>query len=149
MTKMVKRTMIWIFILTVLTIGCKERPAGLEVARVASPNGSLEAVLTEANGGATTSFGYLVYVGAKNSKTPTLVASLYGAVRNENAYGVNLAWTGDHTLRVEYLRAKEITYVSRLVIVEGEQIETELHSGVEDSAAPSGGMYYNQAKGSH
>ena len=32
------------------------------VARVASPQGGVEAVLTETNAGATTSFGYIVYL---------------------------------------------------------------------------------------
>ncbi len=51
-----------------LCTGCKEKASSYQVAHVSSPNGSLEAVLTETNGGATTSFGYEVSVGPKGSK---------------------------------------------------------------------------------
>ena len=135
--------------LTILGVGCKEQSSSYEVAHVASPNGSLEAILTETNGGATTSFGYEVSVGTKGAKKPDHVASLYGAVRNEQAYGVNLSWTGDHILRVQYLRAKAVHNVSKTINVGGQQVEVELQSGVEDPMAPSGGMHYNQTEQSN
>ena len=137
------------FMLMVLGIGCKKQSPSYEVARVESPNGSLDAVLTETNGGATTSFGYEVSVGTKGAKKLDQVASLYGAVRNEQAYGVNLSWAGDHVLRVQYLRAKAVQNVSKTVSVGGQQVEVELQSGVEDAAAPSGGMHYNLTKQNH
>jgi hypothetical protein len=34
------------------------------------------------------------------------VAWLYGAGRNEDAYGANLKWTNDHELVIEYLKAR-------------------------------------------
>ena len=64
-----------------------------EVARVVSPSGKVDAVLLETNGGATTSFGYEVYVverGAEPIGEPAVF--LYGAIRNQSAYGVNLKW---------------------------------------------------------
>jgi hypothetical protein len=149
MNRIARNAMKWVLMLTVLAVGCKKQPSSYEVARVASPNGSLEAVLTETNGGATTSFGYEVSVGTKGAKTLTHVASLYGAVRNEQAYGVNLNWTGEHILRVQYLRAKAVQNVSKSVTLGDQQVEIELLSGVEDTTAPSGGMHYNQTKQSH
>jgi hypothetical protein len=135
--------------LTVLIVGCKESPSSYEVAHVASPNGKLEAILTETNGGATTSFGYDVSIGVKGSKSLRRVVSLYGALRNEQAYGVNLSWPSDGVLRVSYLRAKAVQNVSKNVDVAGQPVEIELQSGVEDASAPSGGMHYNLTKQSH
>lgn len=135
--------------LMLLGVGCKKPSSSYEVAHVPSPNGRLEAVLTETNGGATTSFGHEVSIGTKGAKALVHVASLYGAVRNDQAYGVNLNWAGDHILRVQYLRAKAVQNVSKSVTVGGQQVEVELQSGVEDPSAPSGGMHYNQTKESH
>jgi hypothetical protein len=55
-------------VLAVLCVGCEPRVSSYEVGRTASPNGSLEAILTETNGGATTSFGYEVSVGTKGAQ---------------------------------------------------------------------------------
>jgi len=136
-------------LLLALLGGCKEQPSSFEVASVTSPNGSLEAVLTETNGGATTSFGYEISVGTKGAKKLDRVASLYGAIRNEQAYGVNLRWVNDHTLQIQYLQAKAVQNVSQTVNVAGQQIAIELQSGVEDPTAPSGGMHYNLTKRDH
>jgi hypothetical protein len=138
-----------VLMLTILSVGCKKQSSSYEVAHVTSPNGSLEAVLTETNGGATTSFGYEVSVGLRGAKTLDHVATLYGAVRNEQAYGVNLSWAGDHVLRVQYLRAKAVQDVSPTLDMGGQQVKIELQSGVEDPTAPPGGMHYNQAQQSH
>ncbi|QHN03182.1 hypothetical protein FTO74_07225 [Granulicella sp. WH15] len=138
-----------ILVLMALVIGCKKQPSSYEVARVKSPNGSLDAVLTETNGGATTSFGYVVSIEIDGAKTLNPVANLYGALRNEQAYGVNLSWADDHVLRVQYFRAKAVQNVSKTVNVGRQQIEVELQSGIEDAAAPSGGMHYNLTKQSN
>ena len=95
-----------------------------EVVRVASPDGRVEAVLVETNGGATTSFGYEVHVVEKGRPAGDRVAWLYGAGRNAQAYGANLKWTGENELVIEY-------------------IKVSLRSGVNDPTAPAGGMLYN------
>ena len=136
-------------LLSVFCVGCKQRASSYEVARIASPNGNLEAVLTETNGGATTSFGYEVSVGPKGAKKDERVASLYGAVRNAQAYGVNLSWADDHVLRVQYLQAKAVQNVRKTVDVNGQEVLVDLQGGVEDASAPSGGMQYNLQKQSH
>ena len=119
-----------------------------EVTRIASPTGRLDAVLVETNGGATTSFGYLVYV-VPHGQRPARrdeVASLYGAYRNRHAYGANLKWAAPTTLTIEYLRTQDLELRKPTLVVDGHTIEITLHSGVTDSSAPSGGMLYNLQK---
>lgn len=115
-----------------------------EVARVASPDDKLEAVLVETNGGATTSFGYEIYIIPRAAKPRSpAVASLYGAVRNENAYGANLRWASSNQLMVEFLDAKlsklELPHLS----VDGREVHVTLRPGTLDATAPAGGMFYN------
>lgn len=115
-----------------------------EVARVVSPSGKVDAVLIEINGGATTSFGHEVYVvehGAKPSGTP--VVRLYGALRNENAYGANLVWPSPDSLTVEYLSAKSTAQNVQKRYIGTQTIHFALREGVTDSTAPGGGMLYN------
>ena len=75
-----------------LLAGC----VGSEVARTTSPSGKVDAVLVESSGGATTSFGYAVFVvpAGKSTWLYKKVASFYDAARSEQAYGVNLSLTG-------------------------------------------------------
>jgi hypothetical protein len=120
-----------------------------EVARVRSPDGVIDAVVVETNGGATTSFGYEIEVvpasGALSSARR--VAFLYGAGRNASAYGVNLRWAGMSTLAVEYLDAKSTKLETPAVTIGGRSVFVALAPGVEDRNAPSGGMLYNLRKG--
>lgn len=119
-------------------------PSNDEVARVVSPNGKIDAVLFETNGGATTSFGYDIYVvkhGAKPSGSPAI--ALYGAVRSQSAYGANLKWVSSNSVAVEFLSAKS-TEIKKTTLSIGDQIvQLAVHEGVEDHSAPAGGMLYN------
>ena len=57
-------------------------PSKDEVVRAVSPSGTVDAVLLETNAGATTSFGYEIYIlehGAQPSGSPAVF--LYGATR--------------------------------------------------------------------
>jgi hypothetical protein len=115
-----------------------------EVARIISPSGNVEAVLFETNAGATTSFGYEVFVverGTKPSGSPAV--SLYGAVRNPHAYGVNVKWLSPSSLAIEYLSAKSVTVNMQTQSIGMQTIEFALRDGVTDNAAPSGGMVHN------
>lgn len=114
-----------------------------EVQRAQSPDGSVDAILYETNGGATTSFGYEVELLGKGSHRGERVATLYGATRNQNAYGVNLRWSGNGELRIEYLSAIDARVFHPTMETAGRTIRVVLKSGVEDRSAPSGGMYYN------
>jgi hypothetical protein len=114
-----------------------------EVARVASPDGRVEGVLVETNGGATTPFGYEVHVVEKGRPAGDRVAWLSGAGRNAQAYGANLKWTGENELVIEYLEARDQTLERKTVSVAGRAIKVSLRSGVNDPTAPAGGMLYN------
>ena len=118
-----------------------------EVARTRSPDGARDAVLVERNGGATTSFGYEVFVVPHDAPvregTPGAVASLYAATRNAQAYGVNLRWLGADSLAVEYLRAREAVVHAAAASHRPDPLRVVLRPGVEDAQAPSGGMRYN------
>jgi hypothetical protein len=126
----------------VLLVGC-----GLvsrnEVARVASPDRHVEAVMIETNGGTTTSFGYEIYVVESGRPPREPIAWLYGAARNSQAYGANLKWTNGNDLVIEYREAREETLKRTAVSVGGRTIKVSLRSGVNDPTAPPGGMLYN------
>jgi hypothetical protein len=127
-------------------VGCSLLFSDDEVVRVSSPDGRVDAILFETNGGATTSFGYEVELGAKHSRRGKSVASLYGAVRNAQAYGVNLRWENDHTLVIECLKTETPAEIKKSVDVDGRDVQVLLHIGVEDKSAPAGGMLYNLRK---
>jgi hypothetical protein len=116
-----------------------------EVSRVPSSAGGLDAVLVETNGGATTSFGYLVYVVPHGTRPSdgTEVAMLYGAGRNDQAYGANLKWEGRSRLAVEYRDARQVELRRQTAVIGSDTVTIVLRSGVTDSAAPAGGMLYN------
>ena len=120
----------------------------VEVARVAAPDGKADAVVIEVNGGATADFAYDIFVlphGAAADGEAAL--RLYGATRNAHAYGVNLRWASPAQLRVEYLEARRILQEPRTVTVAGTPVQVEAVAGVNDPAAPAGGMEYSQQHG--
>jgi hypothetical protein len=122
-----------------------------EVARATSPSGKIDAVLVETNGGATTSFGYEVFVVPAQGSTwlHKRVAFLYAAARSEQAYGVNLKWAGPVDLTIEYLQARQEDLLLPNIAVAGEQVRVSLRSGVNDPKAPPGGMLYNLQRHPH
>ena len=149
MYKFLKRLIITIIVtlLTFVLIGYFIfSPSYDEVARVTSPNGSYDAVLIESNGGATTSFKYEIYITKKDKgiRFKNSVASLYGAIRNDNAYGVNLIWNNQETLIIQYMTAKSKSLSSEYVKIDDNLIHIKLESGINDPSAPAGGMLYNK-----
>jgi hypothetical protein len=126
----------------VVSIGCVSRD---EVARVTSPSGKVDAVLVETNGGATTSFGYEVFIVPTRASIwlRNDVASFYGAVRSDEAYGVNLKWSDPSNVNLEYLKARQQEVLIPTVSIAGQEIHVTLKSGVSDPKAPRGGMLYN------
>lgn len=119
-----------------------------EVSRVTDPSSKIDAVLVETNGGATTSFGYEVFVVPKGGAASkgTEVVKLYGAVRSKHAYGANLKWDGPNKLAVEYLEARSAELRGQTITIGGEQVSLVLYPGVNDPAAAPGGMLYNLRK---
>ena len=126
----------------VVSIGCASRN---EVARITSPSGKVDAVLVETNGGATTSFGYEIFVVPTQASTRLRkdVAWFYGAVRSDQAYGVNLKWSDPSNLNLEYLKARWQEVRMPTVSIAGQEIHVTLKSGVTDPMAPPGGMLTN------
>jgi hypothetical protein len=119
-----------------------------EVSRVTSPNGKFDAIIVESNGGATTSFGYDIYIvkyGRKFKDSKRLL-NIYGAVQNDNAYGVSITWQGSSTVILGYLKAKSIQKFSESTVIDGQTIELIVQSGVNNPSSPSGGMLYNLRK---
>jgi hypothetical protein len=136
------RAVIWTAVIAAALPGCASRD---EVSRVASPDRSLEAVLVEINGGATTSYGYDVYVVKKGSDLSWArsVMSAYGAVRSEEAYGLDLKWDTPEILAIQFLRAKQSKLEADHLNIGGKTVRIVIRQGVSDSLAPPGGMQYN------
>lgn len=133
---------------TVLVIGLGLLMSGCsshdEVSRVTSPDGAVDALVFETNCGTPCSFGYEVELGIKGSPHGEQVASLDGATRNGQAWGVNLKWLSPDSLSVEYLRAEDARLLRQRVAIAGHDIAVSLRGGVNDPSAPAGGMAYNR-----
>jgi hypothetical protein len=126
--------------------GCSD--GGDEVARLSSPDGRHEGVVIEQSGGATTSYWYDVCVvpsGARCDPTAVRVV-LYAALRNSQAYGVNLKWIDSSGLVIEYESAKR---VQRKALTPGSSsmVRVDLKAGVVDPVAPPGSMRRSVTKG--
>jgi hypothetical protein len=126
--------------LAVFLSGCDRSYSKEAVQSVISPDGRVETVVYEINGGATTSFGYEVDLRTVGDSKSTNVAELYGALRNAGAYGVNVKWSHPSCLHIEYLRAKSVVSSRASATVGGQQVSVFLDAGVNDPSAPGGGM---------
>ncbi len=127
-----------------LLAGCENllgEPSREEVAWANSPDGRTHAILSETNGGATTSFGYIVelHPALHDGSVPVNAGKLYGAVRSECAYGVDLHWLHPSTLALRFASAKQVN-VPAFVTVDGHQIQVVAQAGYTNNAAPCGGM---------
>ena len=116
-------------------------PQPMEAARSTSPDGQLDAVVLEGGVDATTSFGYTVCVvkmGARCSESD-VVAKLYNASRNAEAFGVDAVWQSPSILHVQYLDAKqaEVLHPSQPV---AKPVQVVLKSGVSNPNAAPGAM---------
>ena len=122
--------------------GAPPRGADVEVVRTASPDGTVDAVLTQYNPGATASFVYRIHVVAHGDTwdDSPVAAELYGATRNAGAYGVDLKWRDAGTLEARYLQARSVEQPRRTLEVNGHAIAVVLREGVENPDAPAGGM---------
>lgn len=113
------------------------------VATVISPDGSIQAVLFETNGGATTSYGYEIELhGSKSGNNPVMGGSLYGATRSECGYGVNLRWLSSTQLAIQFLEADQAD-MPATVRVGRRTVQIVPQRGVSDETAPCGGMLAN------
>lgn len=117
-------------------------PSKVEVGSAWSPDKSTVATITEINGGATTSFGYVIKVQNKNQiiSFSKEVANLYGAVRSSCAYGVDLEWESDEVLLIKYLEARNADLNSEKIKIGGRTITIKLVPNITNPSAPCGGM---------
>lgn len=122
-----------------------------EVARVRSPNGLTDAVLMEDGGNATVSPGYEIYLTRAGGSWiwGTEVAGLYAAARNDSAWGVNLRWTSNDSLRIEFLHAEAVNRFISPIWFHGRSVFASLDSGIVDPGAPRGSMFYSQQRLQH
>ena len=102
-----------ILVVLLLVNGCTsfdDPPRGTEIARTPSPDGYLDAVLTQGGGDATTGVIHDVYIVPHGSPLPPrnsdVVTTFEWAFRNDSTPGLTLRWRRNDTLALEYLRAQ-------------------------------------------
>ncbi|MCD2187590.1 hypothetical protein [Actinomycetospora soli] len=133
-----------LLVLTLLVLGaCAPDVERIEVARVAAPDGALDAVVVQSSAGAGSPFGYVLdlpVAGCPASDRPVL--RVVGARRSASAAGVTVAWAGPRTVRVTWLDARfRDPDVDELVVGTASGPVTVLSgSGEADPTAPPGGM---------
>lgn len=128
--------------------GCSDlfvAPSHGEVAWANSPDGLTHAILSETNGGATTSYGYKIelHPAPHEGEEPVPAGRLYGATRSECAYGVNLRWLSPTELALEFSEADSLDVPAK-VKVGDRGITITARAGVSDTEAPCGGMAVNR-----
>ncbi|WP_156167119.1 hypothetical protein [Sphingomonas sp. Ag1] len=123
------------------------QPSREEVAWANSPDRRTHAILLETNGGATTSFGYVVelHPADHQGERPVSAGTLYGATRSECAYGVDLHWLNASTLALRFDSAKKVSVLPS-VNVGGRSIRLVVQAGRQNDAAPCGGMAKDRPK---
>jgi hypothetical protein len=112
-----------------------------DVATIFSPDNETIAIVEETNGGATTSFGYNVYLKANSvSGDRRKAAALHGAVRSECAFGVDVVWRNPEKVEIRYLSSKSEPDYAESLLVGTKAIDIELVTGVTNPSARCGGM---------
>lgn len=104
----------------------------VETHRMVSPNGKIDAVIIEADGGATTSVIQRLYIlkrGDQPSGKP--VAFIDGAVinnkeTNSTKYGVMIKWKSPNELLVQYSDARNSGMDHSTIEIDNEKIHIEL-----------------------
>ena len=99
-----------------------------EILRVSNNKANLDAIVVETNGGATTSFGYYVYIVRKGQKISEdlIVASFDSALKDSNSSGLNLDWVGQNKLEISYFRAKSVNLITRKFSKFGFPVEIQI-----------------------
>lgn len=130
-----------ILVVLLLLSGCRsfdDPPQGIEIGRTPSPDGYLDAVLTEGGGDATTGVMHDVYIVPHGSPLPPrhsdVIAILEWAIRNESNTGLTLRWRGNDTLALEYLRARHTRLWRPSVTGRNGPVTVVLVNGVADTS---------------
>jgi hypothetical protein len=86
-------------------------------------------------------FGYNVYLKANSViGFRRKAAALYGAVRSECAFGVDVVWRNPEKIEIQYLNSKSDPDYAESLLVGTKAIDIELVAGVGNPSAPCDGM---------
>ncbi len=103
----IKSFLALIFSVCLLASFSCSRPLGVEVFRLQSPDGRVDAVLLETDGGATTSLGYYLYL-VPNGKKVT--HSDYAVFIADRLIDRRIYWQQQKLLHIEYSDARIINF---------------------------------------
>lgn len=123
---------LYVLFMVGLMLAMTAGPSQEEIKRIQSPDGLVDAVVVETNGGATTSFGYKVYIVPKGLEFSEkyLVAKTYGSVLSDGEYGVDVFWE-DNMLQVEYATGRTMSDETRPeVLIDGFTYTIQVKKGV-------------------
>lgn len=115
----------------------------VEVRKLASSDENIFATLMEINGGATTAYGYRIYLESGDLLDFCFkkeIAFLYAATRNLCASGADLQWTSDNTILIKYLSARFTRVPAETVEFCGKTITVKLVPNTVTPEATCGAM---------
>ena len=117
-----------------------------EVARVASPEGDVDAVVFEQSGGATVALPLYVELQSRHRVLPggDLVATIFGPAGKNHPCGVSPRWKTKDSLVIEYERADWVRLDKSSIEVAGHRISVTLQSGVTTPWDPGACRRYNR-----
>jgi len=88
-----------------------------EIQRIASPSQNLCAIVIEDNCGATTDFGYSVRLSSCLENVPSReIVHLYGPYRGNGSSGIDVRWTNDNELSIQYESVNIINYSNERMV---------------------------------
>ncbi|WP_433798678.1 hypothetical protein [Actinomycetospora sp. CA-084318] len=134
----------WLLVVVLVVLGaCAPDVERVEVLRVPSPDGALDAVVVQSSAGAGSPFGYtlgLPVSGCAASERTAL--RVVGATRSDSAAGVAVAWVDLRTVRVTWLdaRFRDPDADTLSVGTAAGPVTVLSGGGVVDPTAPPGGM---------
>lgn len=121
--------------MTFLYFFTKDMCSSVEVQRLISPDRKKDAVVIEADCGATTSVTQQLYIGKHNEQsTEKMVAFFDGAVINNNEtnlskYGIIVKWKTPSKLVIQYSDVKHVGMDHSVIEFNDEKIHLELNEG--------------------
>jgi hypothetical protein len=117
-----------------------------EVARVASPEGDVVAVVFEQSGGATVALPLYVELQSRDRVLPggDLVVTIFGPTRRNHPCGVSPRWKTKDCLVIDYESADWAKLDKSSIEVAGHKISVSLQSGVTTPSEPGACRRYNR-----
>ena len=121
-------------------------PTSYEVARVASPEGDVVAVVFEQSGGATVTLPLYVELQSRDKVLPSgdLVVTIFGPAGRNHPCGVSPRWKTKDSLVIEYERADWVRLDRSSIEVAGHTISVSVQSGVTTPSEPGACRRYNR-----